>query len=264
MMENPLPGEAYNAVGEVSGTVRCHPDVSSAFLRRERDVLVWLPPSYSLEPEVRYPVLYMQDGQQVFDPGTSTWEKAWDVDKHATALPAEVIIVAACSTEDREREYDAALEGPAYGRFLLRELKPMIDRAYRTLPDRDHTAIAGSSMGGAIAFYLAWTFPHLIGAAACLSPAFEREGRRLILDQVRSSDITPDIRLFLSCGGGDELEQTLLGQFNEMRALLERKRMKEGRRLAYHVDESAPHNEAAWAAVTPQWLRFLYAVDRGA
>jgi len=247
----------------IIGAYRVHERMSSAHLRHTRTVIVWLPPSYSSEPDRRYPVLYMHDGQQVFDPATSTHNQDWQVDEWCTKLMKEnrlqeIIVVGVYSTPDRFIEYNPSELGEAYTRFLLEELKPFIDREYRTRADRDHTAVAGASMGGAISFYMAWKHPDVFFGAACLSSAFEYKGDRLTLELVKQSDSPPQLRLYLYCGRGDDLERQLIRGQNAMRDALAEKGIVPGADLIITEDPDGRHNEATWARHTDHWLLFLF------
>lgn len=247
---------------KITGNYRFHPNFPSEFLPRARNVIVWLPPSYDSSAERRYPVLYMHDGQQIFDPQTSTHGQDWEVDEWCTRLMAEgrmedIIVVGVYCTADRFKEYNSGLEGPQYARFLIEELKPWIDAEYRTLPDRDNTAVAGSSMGGKISFYLAWAHPDVFSRAACLSPAFSY-GPSSELDPARADTPVPDLRIYLYCGGADPLEQKLLPGTREMADVLQQRGFRLDDNLMLTVDETAVHNEAAWQKVTGEWLAFLF------
>ena len=247
----------------ITGDYRIHDAVHSEFLALDRKVIVWLPPSYATDTERRYPVLYMHDGQQIFDPQTSTHGRDWEVDEWCTKLIAdgklqEIIVVGAYCTANRYEEYSPALKGKDYARFLIEELKPMIDREYRTLPGRETTAVAGSSMGGKISFYLAWAHPDVYFGAACLSPAFAYKDDRHELDMVEASTNTPDLRLYFYCGEGDDLERKLIPGMRTMADLLKQRGYEEGRNLLVAEDAPAVHNEAAWQKVTGQWLEFLF------
>jgi predicted alpha/beta superfamily hydrolase len=158
-------------------------------------VTVWLPPGYNGSKR-RYPVLYMHDGQNLFSPERSSYNKIWAADKAAMRLIAAqnvtpfIIVGIDQPGQDRHRQYlpkplydgvsapvraklDAFMKGPvlsdAYLGFLVAELKPLIDREFRTKADRDHTATAGSSMGGLISLYAISRYPKVFGRAACLS-----------------------------------------------------------------------------------------------
>ncbi len=163
-------------------------------LVKPRQVDVWLPAGYP-RPGYRYPVLYLHDGQNLFDPKTSYAGAAWEMDSALTTLIAagqarEAILVGVWNTDLRFREYCPAAPYNAlpaeaqqhfqgeragtpladdYLRFLVTELKPYIDQHYVTSPRRADTFIAGSSMGGLISLYAALEYPQVFGGAACLS-----------------------------------------------------------------------------------------------
>lgn len=189
----PFTGSALAQSGAVAGgRLVEHESVASAHLG-PRNVTVWLPPGYDGGSE-RHPVLYMHDGQNLFDPARAAFGE-WGVDEHLVRLieTGQVrppIVVGVWNTPLRLREYVPAdlidalpaevrdslmpmYGGPplsdAYLRFLVEELKPRIDAEYRTLPDRDDTVIAGSSMGGLISLYAMMKHPDVFGAAGCLS-----------------------------------------------------------------------------------------------
>lgn len=159
-----------------------------------RRITVWLPPGYD-EGSRRYAVLYMHDGQNLIDPATSMGNEAWEVDRHLESLAREgriqaTILVGIDNSPTRWQDYapeeplatlSARLKALATGRepgpphsdgylrFLVEELKPFIDAHYRTLPDRSHTHLMGSSMGGLISIYALARYPEVFGGAACLS-----------------------------------------------------------------------------------------------
>jgi predicted alpha/beta superfamily hydrolase len=246
----------------ITGNYRIHEGFHSKYLRFDRRVIVWLPPFYEQNPDHRYPVLYMQDGQQVFDPRTSTWNQDLEVDEHCEQMILngqlqEVIVVGIYSTEDRYLEYHPALAGGEYARFLITELKPFIDSHYRTKPDRDSTAIAGASMGGSIAFYLAWTRPDIFFGAACLSPAFRFRDDSSIPEMVRQAQSLPDVKIYLYCGEGDATERELMEGMREMEKMLKKKGYGP-HQLKVQAEAKAVHREAAWARYTPEWLTFLF------
>ncbi len=165
-----------------------------------RDIEIWLPPSYVTSPSKHYPVLYMHDGQNIFDPAQSRysgWD--WGVDEALTVLIAEgavpEVIVVGVHSVDTTRNQDYFPENAAidysnvlekefenfnpkelnannYLRFLINELKPRIDANYRTLPDRENTSIMGSSMGGLISLYAITERPEIFGAAGMVSTHF--------------------------------------------------------------------------------------------
>lgn len=175
------------------GRLAEHPAMTSAHVG-PRDVTVWLPPGYDAA-DARWPVLYVHDGQNLFDSSRAAYGKEWGVDEHVARLAASgqiraPIVVGVHNTSLRLREYVPAdliqalpddLRGDiqaiyggeslsdGYIRFLVEELKPFIDRTYRTFPGRDDTAIMGSSMGGLISLYALMKHPDVYGAAGCVS-----------------------------------------------------------------------------------------------
>jgi predicted alpha/beta superfamily hydrolase len=156
-----------------------------------RIVDVWLPPQYQQNPEQRFPVLYMHDGQNLFDGSLSYGGKEWGVDEvMRDSMIPPAIVVGIWNSAQRRREYgpqacyaalpkhlrDSILDefggfvlSDTYLSFIVQGLKPEIDRRFRTLPDRSHTYVAGSSFGGLISMYALCEYPDVFGAAACLS-----------------------------------------------------------------------------------------------
>ena len=176
-----------------TGNTFTYEDFGSAFLD-PRNVTVWTPPGYDQSTD-KLAVLYMHDGQNLFDNSTAGYGVEWGVDEHVIDLVASgdiqnVIVVGIWNTSARFREYvpakvfanlpdhvqTAVFEsyggGPLsdeYLRFIVEELKPFIDQTYRTLPDREHTTIMGSSMGGLISLYALTEYPDVFSAAGCIS-----------------------------------------------------------------------------------------------
>ena len=152
-------------------------------LDRYRRIWVYLPPAYASSKK-RYPVLYMQDGQNLFADSLS-FSGEWGIDESLDSLFAigkskGVLVVGIENGGDKRlMEYSpwpnsthGGGQGTAYARFLAETLKPSIDSLYRTLPAQEHTAIAGSSLGGLISLYTAFQYPHVFGKVGVFSPAF--------------------------------------------------------------------------------------------
>ena len=162
---------------EIIGNVRYHRQMASPLLKHARDIIVWLPPTYLRTKQRRYPVLYMHDGQNLFDPATAFLNNDWRADEMADRLMRkkrmkEVILVGIYNTPERIPEYSGGKPGRNFARFVVEELKPLIDSTYRTMPEAKHTAVLGSSMGGLSAFYFAWWYPEVFSQAACMSSSF--------------------------------------------------------------------------------------------
>lgn len=236
--------------------------VPSAHLAHARDVLVWLPPGYHLDHARRYPVLYLHDGQNKFDPATSFAGEDWNVDgatlQGITRGELEpFLMVAIYNSPDRLHEYNPLSRGWEYGRFIVEELMPTIDSAFRTEGGR-RNAIMGSSMGGLISMALfSWYAAHFFGAA-CLSPSLwvlmRQGGPRAWLER---EPIPPQpARLYLDHGTrgyegrGAGLAKDTMAFFKE--------RGFPAKALNYHVARGGDHNEASWRARVHRPLTFLF------
>lgn len=247
--------------GKITGTVEYHRNMKGSEIN-PRDIIVWLPPDYQLDRSKRYPVLYMHDGQNIIDPATSSFGVDWGADGTADSLikagkMQSIIIVGIYNTKDRFAEYSYTDSGYAYMKFIAEDLKPFIDKTYRTLPDRNNTATMGSSMGGLISLMLAWEYSDVFSKAACLSPAFK----------IRQLDYLPhiyaykgkkkDIKLYID-NGGIALESELRPGIDEAIEALKGKGFKEGNDLETFFDENAEHNERAWAKRLYRPMLFLF------
>jgi enterochelin esterase-like enzyme len=248
--------------GQVTGTVKYHRGLTGAGLK-ERDLVVWLPPGYNKDSGKRYPVLYMQDGQNLFDPVTSAFGIDWSIDETADSLIRNklipsLIIVGINNTSDRMNEYLPGEKGESYMDFVVQKVKPFIDSAYRTRPEREYTLTGGSSAGGIISFMLVWEHPDVFTRAICMSPAFKEPEAgfpRWDYSVVVGNTKKPAKDLFFYIdNGGVGLDGLLQPGVDETIAALKRKGFREGRNLYYMNDTSAEHNEAAWAKRFPNAL----------
>ena len=253
--------KASKIKSKVTGSVRYHKKFHSAKLGNDRDVIVWLPPDYEKENPRRYPVLYAHDGQNLFDPSTAFAGVDWAIDEAADSLIRAgkiepIIVVGIANTLDRMNEYTTA-KGKEYSAFIINELKPFIDANYRTLPDRDHTAVMGSSLGGLISFYLAWENPHVFSMAACLSGSWMRDNDavfRLIEDDTTAA---PDIKLYIDHGSeGDEGRYAWI--YRTIRDTLIGRGFVLGKNLVYNFGIGDAHNESAWARRVWRPLAFFF------
>ena len=219
---------------------------------------VFMPPGYGENPLRRYPVLYMQDGQNLFFPQEAFQGQHWRIAETLTLLDAmnaiEPVIVVGIFPNDREHDYTQP-GYELYGRFLTEILKPAIDTEYRTLSDAEHTAVMGSSLGGVVSFYLSWQHPEVFGMAACLSSTFGwRDDLRARVERERR----PGVRIYLDSGWpGDNYEAT-----RDMRALLSARGLVEGRDFHYLSFPQALHNESAWAMRVHVPMQLFFGSDR--
>jgi predicted alpha/beta superfamily hydrolase len=217
-------------------------ELADAAGRRHR-FRVFYPPGYWENTLRRYPVVYMQDGQNLFFPNEAFGGRHWRIAETLTRLDAmnaiEQAIVVGVYPQQREVDYTLPGYRP-YGEFLVDVLKPFIDTQYRTLGDPAHTAVMGSSLGGVVSLHLAWQHPHVFGAAACLSSTFG--WRDDLADRIEHESKRP-IRIYLDSGWpNDNYEAT-----RRMHARLVARGFAPGRDLDYFAFPDALHDEAHWA-----------------
>lgn len=244
-----------------------HPRFSSAILARDRDIVVYLPPGYE-GADRPCAVLYMHDGQNVFDPETAHVRgQHWRLGETADALIAAgtmgpLIIVGIANTGvSRIREYtptnDARLGGglaSAYGQFIVEELKPFIDARYRTRTDAASTALGGSSLGGLATLHIGLSRPDVFGALAVMSPSVWWD-RRAILSTIRHLRPRPSTRLWVDMGTAEG--RRALDDARLLKAALVGAGWAPGSDLHYAEYEGATHSETAWAdraGAVLQWL----------
>ncbi|HEV8125310.1 MAG TPA: alpha-amylase family glycosyl hydrolase [Gemmatimonadales bacterium] len=256
-------------------------DVPSQFLGPTRNVEVWLPPGYDESGSTRYPVLYMHDGQNLFDPRLSFTGVDWGVDESVVRLAQRgvippVIIVGAWSTADRWKEYSPWHGASDYARFLIEELMPRINREFRTLTGPANTATMGSSMGGLLSFYLVTHHPEVFGACGCESTHFPLS--EAVAAKVFSGfkpagipDTTPYVVKDIAAGlrapagaryrfdyGSLGLDSAYTPTHEVVRAWLLRQGKVEGQDFVIRRYEGATHNEASWRARMDDELTFLF------
>ena len=249
--------------------------VWSPELKNRRDVNVYLPASYGGRD--RYPVVYMQDGQNLSDPDEAfagTWDLEPTLERLAERGIEAIVVGVHHAGEARLAEYSpfpdrrhGGGEADAYLAFLADTLKPRIDRLFRTRPDRESTAIVGSSMGGLVSLYAYFRYPWLFGRAGVMSPSIWF-GQGAVLDFIQEAR-TPRGRLYLDVGTAEGV-----GTLRDARALgrlLVRKGFKRDRRgrfrsakasadrplLRYVEDRGGRHSETDWAHRLEPALQFL-------
>lgn len=250
--------------GQVTGNVRYHKNFKGRNLL-SRDIIVWLPPDYDSLADRYYPVLYMQDGQNIIDPATSAFGVDWQIDETADSLIKSksiqsIIIVGIYNTQKRSKEYDDTELGHTYLKFIIEELKPYIDRNYNTLPDRKNTAIAGSSSGGLISFIMVWENDDVFSKAACLSTPFKISKMDYVAPVRTYSGARKNIKVYLD-NGGIGLEQQLQPGIDEIISTLKYQGYIENKDFLWFNDQSAEHNESAWAKRVYRFLEFLFPVQ---
>jgi predicted alpha/beta superfamily hydrolase len=254
--------------------IRSHPQFESRILRNRRDVLVYLPPGYRRGTRRCYPVLYLHDGQNVFDRATSFAGVEWNADESAQSLIKRrliepLIIVAVANVGDARIHEYAPTPGRVYphkmirskgrlrkyGRFLIEELKPFIDRAYRTQRAPEFTGLGGSSLGGLATMALGLWFPHVFTRLAVMSPSVWWD-ECVVYDMVDAiqDGARPPLKIWLDTG--------TLEEGWEHARIVRDKLVDKGWRLyddlQYTEVEGGDHSEGAWAARFEAVLRFLY------
>ena len=255
--------DGNRSTASITGTLHIHEDFPSSVLGTSRDIWVILPESYTNDETKRYPVLYVQDGQNVFDARLSYSNREWHLDETADSLAkagviSDIIIVAVSSSSQRLYEYADTTLGELYARFIVEELKPFIDTTYRTMNDREHNAVMGSSMGALMSFLIVWWYPDVFGHAACLSPAFLWSDDKILHTVVSNPSPKPRPRIYLDVGDRD-IERELQPATKRMSTLLTSKGWMIGTDLFCAIIKDAGHNEDAWAARMAQVLLFLFA-----
>ncbi|MGQ0639266.1 MAG: alpha/beta hydrolase [Gemmatimonadaceae bacterium] len=248
------------------GTLDVIPDVHSPELDNSRDIFVYRPASYE-KGTGRYPVIYMHDGQNLFDPETA-FAGEWGVDRaiaHAPRKARRAVIVGIPNRgHDRLDEYSPFIDpargggrGDAYVDFIVNTLKPLIDVRYRTLPDAESTGIVGSSMGGLLSLYAFFRQPASFGFVGALSPSLWYADAA-IFDWVERAPLVPG-RIYLDTGTREG--PRTLANARAMYALLEEKGYRRGRDFKWVEDQGGVHNEAAWGRRFKKALPFLLGVQ---
>jgi predicted alpha/beta superfamily hydrolase len=218
---------------------------------------VWLPPSYKKEHHRRYPVLYFQDGQNIMDPKTAYIGIDWQIDETAMRLIKsgdlqEVIIVGIYNTPERLEEYSDSTKGKNYMKFMVEQLKPFIDKYYRTMPGKEYTAVMGSSMGGLISFLLAWNYPDVFGKAACMSSSFYYDGDKAINMVKNYTGEKKKIKIYIDHG------EDGLPRGQRMFCELTQKGYLIGTDIDYYYSPGADHTESEWAKRIQRPLLFFF------
>lgn len=268
-----LPGviRAESATGDL----RLHEFHSRTF-HNTRFLRVWLPPGYE-NPENatrRYPVLYLNDGQNLFEPATSFTGVEWQADEAADRLvregvvPALILVGIDNAARDRIREYMphrslhpmiVRVQGTRYPNFLIKEVMPFVARNYRVATGPENTGLGGSSLGALICLYTAAVRPGVIGRLLLESPSLWASNRQLIRES-RAVTRWPS-RIFLATGtaesGRPDQDRSMVDDVRELAAIFRRAGVDD-RHLKLVVENGATHHESAWARRFPEALSFLF------
>src|SRR5271166_453731 len=257
-----------------AGTLWLH-ELSSRIFGNTRLLRVWLPPEYDGWGETRYPVLYMNDGQNLFNPATAFAGVHWQVSETATRLIAAqkippLIIVGIDNTKNRACEYipyrskDPRVlkpQGKCYPDFLQREVMPLVEESYAVLKGPANTGLGGSSLGGLITLYTQLATPGVFGRLLIESPSLFVSSRRILAESRRFRS-WPE-RTYLATGthetGNAEKDAKIVSDVRELESILREAGLND-RQLRVRIDEGATHHESAWAARFPEALEFLYSL----
>jgi enterochelin esterase-like enzyme len=258
-----------------TGDLRLHEFRSRTF-RNTRFVRVWLPPGYDDPANVghQYPVLYLNDGQNLFEAAIAFGGVEWQVDETADRLIREgvvapMIVVGVDNTgKSRIREYMPhrslqpmmlRVRGASYPKFLMKEVMPFVAGNYRVASGPENTGLGGSSLGALIALYTAAIRPDVFGRLLLESPSLWASNRQMIRES-RNVSRWPQ-RIYLATGtneaGREDKNRSMVDDVRELAGIFQRAGVDDSR-LRIVIDEGASHNEAAWAKRFPEALSFLF------
>jgi enterochelin esterase-like enzyme len=279
-----------------NGQLRKHAGFRSRFLRNTRDLIVYLPPGYDDQPFTPFPVLYLQDGQNLFDRATSFAGQDWNVHGAADHLiglgTVQPLIVVGIYNTGKSRIYEyTPTKAPKlgggradrYAKFLIEEVMPFIHREYRAQADPRATGIGGSSLGGLVSLYLGLKLPQVFGKVAALSPSvWWNQGmlmrfaesatfgaptptplappKRRSIFRLRPTAPPPQSgpRPTVWLDIGTKEGPRIVPQVEQFRDVLLRKGWRDGEDLHYERVEGGEHNELAWSQRIGRVLQFLY------
>ena len=236
--------------------------------KKKRRAYIYLPESYKSNKKARYAVLYMFDGHNVFFDEDATYGKSWGMKEYMdfTGTPLIIAAVECNHSPDhcRLKEYapfdfsecgigDISGKGDLKMKWLIRSFKPYIDRRYRTLPDREHTFIAGSSMGGLMSLYAVLHYNHIFSRAAALSPSlWIAPGKSE--EMIKDGQVAPDTVVYMDYGSGEMKNRTRMGgQFGKACTLL----LKKNILLNSRIVPGGEHCEASWEKQIPFFMGTL-------
>lgn len=248
--------DIYPFFGSQNGTLMIVQNFYSTHLGNYRDLVIYLPPSYNENTQKRYPVLYLHDGQNLFDASTAFGGVEWQVDETTNQLVRqgkmrELIIVGIENTAARMSEYTPEPDpdygggnGDAYLDFVELEVIPYINSSLRTQTGPANTYIGGSSLGGLISFYASFTRSDVFSAAVCMSSSFWWNNEALTLDVASHTGPIVPARFYIDAGGiNDGAADTA-----DMRDAMVSIGYTQGSNLFHWYEPGGSHSEASWAA----------------
>ena len=234
---------------------------------KPRNAYIYLPDSYEEDSGKRYPVMYMFDGHNVFFDQDATFGKSWNMNRYMVETKKDLIIVGIeCNHEGNKRlieyapfNYINSEHGKIKGKgsvmmnWIVRQLKPYVDKTYRTLPDRKNTIIAGSSMGGLMALYGGTVYNHVFQRSACLSPSLWVSPGQ-VLEMIARAQIRRDTAIYMDYGENEMFNHAASQESMIATAhLLLTKRVN----LAMRIVPGGNHSEASWEKQVPIFMECL-------
>jgi predicted alpha/beta superfamily hydrolase len=266
---------ASGRLAEKEGRIRLHKRLESRYASTRREVVVYLPPGYDSGARARYPVLYLQDGQNLFDPATAFAGNEWRADAVAdeaiSAGRVRPLIIAGVYngstrrisefTPTRNATMRKGGKASNYTAMLIREIKPLIDSTYPTAKGCESTGIGGSSLGGLLALTAGLAEPRTFGRVAAISPSVWWDGR-VVLNIVEKWQGTKRPRIWMDIGTNEgDSPQVTVQDARALRDALAAKGWKEGADLQYREVPGAQHNEYAWGSRFSEVLEYLFPAE---
>lgn len=254
-------------IGGSAGELRVHESFRSRFLAQARTITVYLPPGYQARGRRRYPVLYLQDGQNVFErpaPSGVGWRVNETADSLIAAGRVEPLIIVAVdhAGEHRVDEYAPSKveekgggSADLYGRMLVEELKPFVDAKYKTLSSAASTGLGGSSLGGLVTLHLGLTHPEVFSRLVALSPSIWWD-KRLVVREVEALAAKPPLRIWLDAGTEEGAEA--LTDARALRDALVAKGWVVGHDLQFVEAQGGRHDERSWGERMHAVLKALF------
>ena len=268
-----LQGQQPQRVSSLTGNIEKIDGFESKVLKNKRNIAVYLPPSYKKETNRKFPVIYMHDGQNVFDGMTSFIpNQEWRADETAESLInagiIEPLIIVAIDNggSERNNEYlpmkvksgNGEFGGKAdlYSKMLLEEVMPIVNRKYRTKTGPENTGLIGSSLGGYVTSYFGIQHPEVFGRLGVMSPSVWVDNQSLLKLVKAPTNNVHRPKIWIDCGGQ---EPAIMPQ--GARALYDayvKEGWKPNRDVVLLIEPNAGHNEGAWARRLPSVLTFLF------
>jgi enterochelin esterase-like enzyme len=251
-----------------------HQGFRSRFLRNQRDLIVYLPPGYEAQRARRFPVLYLHDGQNLFDGATSfipgmDWHVGQTADRCIYEKKIQPLIIVGIynAGKARVREYTPTQvprlgggRADRFAKFVLEEVMPFTQAEYRSISGPEFTGMGGASLGGLLSLYLGLKLPHVFGKLAALSPSVWWN-QRVITRFAEAAAVHPRPRIWLDVGTREG--PRIVKDVEQFRDVLVQKEWRLGQDLHYERVEGGEHNEAAWAQRVGPFLEFLFPAREG-